>query len=56
MCNNIFHKNDVMKTKIKEILESWSFDHIGGNDKLITKQKELKLIKKKTILEKLELK
>lgn len=35
MCDNIYHKNDLMKTNIKNIIESWNFDHMGDNDKLL---------------------
>lgn len=35
MCDKNYHKNDLMKTKIKNIIESWNFDHMGDNDKLL---------------------
>ena len=39
MCDKLFHKNDLLKTYIKNIIESWNFDHMGDNDKLFVTKK-----------------
>ncbi|CAD8102481.1 unnamed protein product [Paramecium sonneborni] len=56
MCDTLFHKNDLMKTYIKNIIESWNFDHMGDNDKLLVTKKQEILLRKKTMAEKLDVK
>lgn len=45
-----------MKTQIKYIIESWNFDHMGDNDKLLAAKSSKSLLRKKTMAERLELK
>ncbi|CAD8179106.1 unnamed protein product [Paramecium octaurelia] len=54
MCDTLFHRNDLMKTYIKNIIESWKFDHMGDNDKLFVTKKQEVLLRKKTMAEKLD--
>ncbi|CAK84187.1 unnamed protein product (macronuclear) [Paramecium tetraurelia] len=54
MCDTLFHRNDLMKTYIKNIIESWNFDHMGDNDKLLITKKKQILLRKKTMAEKLD--